>query len=495
MSRILFAAAILTLLVSAGARADDWPQWMGPERDGIWREAGLIDQFPKAGPNIRWRVPIGNGYSGPAVVGNRVYVMDRQKTVPPPAQTTAPAAKSPTDKTPSSTNAAAAADGKPGASKSATNKPGAGKSIPGNERVLCLDAADGRVVWKHEYDCPYTIYYSNGPRCTPLVRDGRLYTLGAMGDLTVFDTPDGHVRWTKNLSREFHVKVPIWGFAAHPLLDGDLLYSLVGGKGTAVVALNKDTGALVWKALDTQETGYSPPMLYEFGGKKQLIVWLSEAIYGLDPATGKQLWKHTYPDGVPMQRPAVNIITAKKVDDLLFISTVYHGPMMLKITADKATMVWKGKSENPGKPDGAHCLMASPVFKDGYGYGVGMMGDLHCFKAATGENLWQTYAAVTGRRADCGTVFLIPQDSHPQDKRPQDKRPQDNRYVLFNDQGDLILADLTPQGYHEISRAHVLEPSAFARGRNTVWSHPAFAQGCVFARNEKEMVCVSLVKS
>jgi outer membrane protein assembly factor BamB len=310
-----------------------------------------------------------------------------------------------------------------------------------------------------------------------LVHDGRVYALGAMGDLTVLDAADGHVRWTKNLSRDLKVKVPFWGFACHPLLEGDLLYCIVGGKGSAVVALNKDTGALVWKSLDTVDTGYSPPMIYEFGGKKQLIIWLSEALYGLDPATGEQLWKHAYPDGVPMQRPAVNIITVKKIDDLLFISTFYHGPMMLRVQADKATMVWKGKSENPGKPDGAHCLMASPVFKDGYGYAVGSVGDLHCFKTQTHENVWETFAAVTGRKAECGTVFLV---------------PAGDRYVLFNDQGDLILADLTPKGYHEISRAHILEPVEMARGRNIVWSHPAFADRCVFARNEKEMVCVSM---
>lgn len=448
MTRIaLTAAALANLLCLRATCASDWPQWMGPERDGVWRETGLIDKFPKDGPNIRWRVPIGNGYSGPAVVGDRVYVMDRQKR--------------PSDPKP---------------------KPAGGriKGIPGNERVLCLNAADGSVVWKHEYDCLYNISYSNGPRNTPLVRDGRLYTLGAMGDLTVLDASDGHVRWTKNLAREFHAKVPIWGYAAHPLLDGNLLYCLAGGPGSAVVALNKDTGAPVWKALDTQETGYSPPMLYEFGGKRQLIVWLSEAIYGLDPATGKQLWKHVYPEGVPMQRPAVNIITVKKVDDLLFLSTFYHGPMMLKVEADKATMVWKGQSQNPGKPDGAHCLMAAPVFKNGYGYAVGSVGDLHCFKAKTHENVWETFAAVTGRKAECGTVFLV---------------PLEDRFVLFNDQGDLILADLTPKGYHEISRAHILDPVAMARGRNIVWSHPAFAHGCVFARNEKEMVCVSLMKS
>jgi outer membrane protein assembly factor BamB len=444
---LLSAAALLALLTTRAASARDWPQWLGPERDGVWRESGLIDKFPKEGPKIRWRVPIGSGYSGPAVVGDRVYVMDRQK---------------------------AKADAKP--------KPAAtrGKEIPGNERVLCLNAGDGSIVWKHEYDCPYTISYSSGPRTTPLVRDGRVYTLGAMGDLLVLDASDGRVRWSKNLSREFKTKVPFWGYAAHPLLDGDLLYCLVGGKGTAVVALNKDTGATVWKSLDTLETGYSPPMIYEIGGRKQLIVWLSEALYGLDPATGKMLWKHTYPDGVPMQRPTVNIITVKQVDDLLFISTFYDGPMMIKVEDNKATMVWKGQSENPGKPDGAHCLMASPVFKDGYGYAVGSIGDLHCFKAKTRENVWETFAAVTGRKAECGTVFLV---------------PQEDRFVLFNDQGDLILADLSPKGYHEISRAHVLDPVEVARGRNIVWSHPAFADRCVFARNEKEMVCVSLAKS
>jgi outer membrane protein assembly factor BamB len=443
----LSAAAIMILLSAHAACALDWPQWMGPQRDGVWRETGLVEKFSKEGPTVRWRVPIGNGYSGPAVVGDRVYVMDRQKRTVDPAK-------------------------KPTA--------GRGKSIPGNERVLCLSATDGSIVWKHEYDCPYTISYSNGPRCTPLVRDGRVYALGAMGDFTVLDAADGHVRWTKNLARELHAKVPVWGYAAHPLLEGDLIYCLAGGPGSAVVALNKDTGALVWKSLDTEETGYSPPMLYEFGGRKQLIVWLSEAIYGLDAATGKQLWKHIYPEGEPMTRPAVNIITAKKVDDLLFISTVYHGPVMLKVEADKATMIWKGKSENPAKPDGAYCLMASPVFKDGYGYGVGMMGDLHCFNAKTGQDVWQTFAAVAGRKADCGTVFLI---------------PQEDRFVLFNDQGDLILADLTPKGYHEVSRAHILEPAALARGRNVVWSHPAFSGRCVFARSDKEMVCVSLAKS
>jgi hypothetical protein len=121
--------------------------------------------------------------------------------------------------------------------------------------------------------------------------------------------------------------------------------------------------------------------------------------------------------------------------------------------------------------------MSTPLFQDGHGYAVGNQGDLRCFKVDTGEQLWQTYDAVTGRRADCGTVFIV---------------PQGQQHVLFNDQGELILAELSPAGYKETDRARILEPVSFARGRDIVWSHPAFADRSVFARNDKEIVRVSL---
>jgi outer membrane protein assembly factor BamB len=426
------------------ARADDWPQWLGSRRDGVWRETGLVDKFPADGPNVRWRVPVEIGYSGPAVASGKVYLTDlaREKD----------------------------ADGQP---RRATRR-----GVLGSERVLCLDAANGKAIWKHEYDCAYTISYPSGPRTTPLVDEKRVYTFGAMGDLRCLDAASGAVRWAKNLALAYEQEPPVWGYAAHPLVDGDLLYCLVGGDGTAVVAFDKNTGTEVWRALSTAETGYSPPMIHEFGGVRQLIVWLSEAIYALDPATGRQLWKHEYPAGVPMQRPSVNIITVRKTGDMLFVSTFYHGPMMLKVDGDRgASLVWRGKSNNPARPDGAHCVMASPVFENGYGYAVGCQGDLRAFKIDSGEQLWQTYDAVAGRKADCGTVFVV---------------PQENRHVMFNDQGDLILARLSPDGYQEIDRAHILDPVSAARGREIVWSHPAFAERCVFARNDKELVCVSL---
>jgi outer membrane protein assembly factor BamB len=221
-------------------------------------------------------------------------------------------------------------------------------------------------------------------------------------------------------------------------------------------------------------------MIHELAGKRQLVVWLSEAIYGLDPATGKEFWKLDYPQGVAVQRPAVNIVTVKKpaeTSDSLFLSSFYHGPMMLEVDSDGAKVVWKGKSNNPLRPDGAHCLMASPVFADGHGYATGSLGELVCFDELTGKEQWETFQPVIGKKTDCGTLFVV---------------PQGERYVMFNDQGDLILADLSPKGYKEISRAHILDPVGFARGRDIVWSHPAFARRAVFARNDKEIVCVSM---
>jgi outer membrane protein assembly factor BamB len=442
----VFFSCVLAVFPASASRADDWPEWLGAQRDGVWRETGLVDKFPKGGPRVLWRAPLGAGYSGPSVAGGRVYVMDRHRPLGP--------------------------DGKPARATRAGH--------PGDERVLCLDAATGSVVWQHVYDCPYTVSYPSGPRTTPLVRAGRVWTLGAMGDLLCLDSSNGKVIWSKNLAKEYKVDAPpVWGYAASPLLDGNLLYCLAGGENAAIVALDKDTGNEVWKALNTAEVGYSPPMIYEVGGHRQLIVWLSESLNALDPATGKVLWTVQYPEGRAPQRPAVNIIPVRRDGDRLFISTFYHGPMMVKLDADKpgASVLWKGKSNDPEKPDGMHLLMAAPILKDGFVYGVSAMGEMRCQNADNGKQMWESLTAVGGKTGDCATAFIV---------------PQGNRYVLFNDQGELILAEMSPAGYKEIDRARILDPVQAARGRHVVWSHPAFAQKCVFARNDKEMVCVSL---
>jgi outer membrane protein assembly factor BamB len=212
---ITMVGALVVSFASASlAKADDWPQWLGPQRDDIWRETGIVEKFPAGGPPVRWRVPIGAGYTGPAVADGRVYVMDRE----PPTGATPPAEK--------------------------------GKK-PGNERVLCLGAADGKILWKHGYDCTYTMQmgYDTGPRATPLVHEHKVYTLGAEGNLFCLDAEKGTPIWSHEFKKEYGAKTPLWGFSSHPLLDGQKLICLVGGEGSTVGAFDKDTGKELWKAL------------------------------------------------------------------------------------------------------------------------------------------------------------------------------------------------------------------------------------------------------
>jgi outer membrane protein assembly factor BamB len=437
----------VALLVTVPARAEDWPQWAGTRRDDVWRETGIVDKFPKGGPKVLWRQPLGPGYSGPAVVGDRVFVMDR----------------------PTSAGAVI----KDAFAKEAT---------PGKERVLCLDAKTGKEVWKHEYDCPYqNLSYPSGPRCTPLFHEGKVYSLGAMGHLFCLDATNGKVLWSKILPKEYKTKNPVWGYAAHPFIDGKKLITLVGGDGSAVVAFDKDSGKEIWRALSSEEVCYSPPAIVEAGGKRQLIVWLSDTLNSIDPESGKEYWMAGYPEDAKPQRPGVSIAQPIHVGDLIFVSSFYHGALAMKLAKDapKAEVAYRGRDKNVMKAEGLHALMATPAPRDGYIYGTGAQGDLRCIEAATGKPMWKTQQPFGGKDAIFGTIFFI---------------PNADRWFLWTDQGDLIIAKLSAKGYEEIDRANLLKPSQFARGRNVVWSHPAFARKCMFARNDKEIICVNLAK-
>jgi len=436
-----FIGGLAVVLGVAVPRADDWPQWLGPQRDGVWRETGIIEKFSASGPRVRWRVPVGSGYTGPAVAKGRVFVMDRQLAR--------------------------------GANKTAD--PFAKATIPGTERVLCLDAADGKVLWKHEYDCPYTMSYPAGPRATPLVEDDRVYTLGAEGHLICFQRESGKVIWSRDFKKDLGAKTPLWGFAAHPLIDGNKLICLVGGQGSVAVAVDKFTGKEIWRALSAKEPGYCPPTMIEAAGRRQLIIWHPESINALEPETGKLLWS------VPMEvRSGLSIPTPRQHGDLLFITSFYNGPIMLRLTQDKPAVLWRGKSNSERNTDGLHSIMATPFFDGEHIYGVCSYGQVRCLKAATGERVWETFEATTGgKEVRWANAFLV---------------KHGDRFFLPNEKGDLIIARLTPSGYQEISRTHLLEPTNTAAGRDVVWSHPAFANRSIYARNDKELVCVSLAE-
>jgi len=434
--------AILAVLswVTSPAFADDWPQWLGPKRDGVWRETGIVEKFPEDGLKYRWRVPLGGGFAGPAVVGNRVYVMDRQL----PQGITQP------------------------------KDPFARGEIPGTERVLCLDDATGKVLWKHEYDCSYTVSYAAGPRVTPVVDDGKVYTLGTEGNLTCLDAENGSVVWARDFRKEYGIKTPLWGFSGHPLVDGNKLICLAGGEGSVAVAYDKTTGKELWRALSAKEPGYAPPMIYEFGGRRQLILWHPEAVSGLDPDSGKVHWTHPI---APAIRSGMSIPSPLKVGDRLFLTSFYNGSLMLRLDGDKPSVVWQSGKISEKDTDGLHSVMATPRIEKGYIYSPCSYGQFRCLNVETGERLWETYAPTSGKSARWGHAFVV---------------KNGDRSFLFSETGDLIIARLTPEKYEEISRTHLIDATNPDPGRLVVWSHPAFAHRSVYARNDREIVCASL---
>lgn len=429
--------ALLTLTAQSTV-AEDWPQWMGTNRDGRWNETGLIEKFPEGGAKVLWRTPIAGGYAGPAVVGKHVFVND---FVCPEA---------------------------PG-----VNNPGARNRFTGTERLLCLDVKSGKEIWKIETKVEYNISYANGPRVTPTVAHGKVYSLGAEGDLICADTATGTIYWRKNLKETYECETPWWGFCGHPLIDGDKLLCLAGGKGSIAIALNKDTGKEIWKSLSASDPGYCPPSIIEASGKRQLIIWTADEINGLDPETGKVYWSFPFAPGYKM---SINI--PQKSGDYLFASGIGKAAVALKLNADKpgVTEVWKGSTTT-----GVYCANATPLIDGDTIFGCDCdSGHLRAVDLKTGKRLWQSLKPTTDDRpAGHATAFLV---------------KNNDRWILFNEKGELIFAKLSRVGYEEVSRAKVLEPTGEVFGRSAVWTHPAFANKCAFVRNDKEIVCVSLAR-
>jgi outer membrane protein assembly factor BamB len=158
-----------------------------------------------------------------------------------------------------------------------------------------------------------------------------------MGDLLCLDAKDGHVIWERHFLKDYTDEPPVWGYAAHPLLDGDRLICLVGGTNSAVVAFHKDTGKELWRALAAREIGYAPPVLYTVGGQRQVIIWHPDAVAGLAPESGRVLWTHPYPVGGKPQRPEVTIAMPRLVGTQLFLTSFYQGSLLLELAGKNRT--------------------------------------------------------------------------------------------------------------------------------------------------------------
>ena len=436
--RTIIIGLVACLSFGTTTHADDWPEWRGEGRLGVWNETGILEEFPEDGLKVLWRTPIGGGYAGPAVADGRVFVADFSRT----------------------------------------------RGMRGVERVLALDEQSGRVLWTREWEANYAgLGYAEGPRATPTVDGDRVYVLGARGALYCLDVATGEIRWSKDYVEDYGVQVMTWawdwGFAGAPLVDGDLLIGLVGAKPDAmVVAFDKMTGDERWRALSGEhEPGYSQPIVIRAGGLRQLIIWHPTAVSSLSPETGAVYWEQPFEVS-----NTLTVATPVQSGSELLVSAFYDGSLMLSLDGRgrNPRVLWKGKSNSEIQTDGLHALVTTPVILGDYIYGVGSYGQLRCLNAKTGERVWESQLAA-GERVRWASVQMV---------------RHGDRFFINNDRGDLIIARLSPDGYHEISRTHLITPTSRPGNRRELkavnWSHPAYANKRIYARNDQEIISASL---
>ena len=436
--QVLIVAFALLVTCATTVAADDWPEVRGKGRLGVWNESGILETFPASGLKVRWRVPIRAGFSGPAVAGGRVFITDYVETQRP----------------------------------------------RGTERAIALDEQTGRILWTFEWPVDYRgMSYAQGPRATPTVDGDRVYVAGADGKLFCLDAATGAVRWKKDFVADYKADRAKWGFdwgfSSSPLVDGDRLIALVGGHPDAkVVAFDKQTGKEIWRALSSDsELGVAQPIIITAGGARQLIIWYPGAVVSLDPATGRVHWEQAYKVGASM-----TVATPVLSGSRLFLSNFYDGPLMLELDAAKpgASQLWKGKSDSEVQTDGLHAVIATPVIVGDYVYGICSYGQFRALRAGTGERVWETQA-VTKERARWASGLIV---------------RHGDRLFINNDRGELVVVKPGPTGYEEISRTHLIKPTSPPGNRrelvNVNWSHPAYANRHVYARNDEEIISASL---
>jgi outer membrane protein assembly factor BamB len=434
-SFLFFVASFASVLgLATPGLADDWPQWRGPQRDAVWREQGIVEQLPEGQLPRVWTAAVASGYSGPTVADGRVFVTDRA---------------------------------------TAELQTGEGDQ----ERVLCFDVESGKPLWTYAYDAPYTISYRAGPRAAVTVDGDRVYAVGAMGHFHCLTAASGELIWKRDLNADYQIDMPIWGIAAAPIVYQNLVIQQVGGKnGACMVAFDKLTGNEVWKALGDR-AAYSTPIVIRQADSDVLVCWTGDSISGLDPLSGKVLWGFPFP---PNKMP-IGIATPVISGDRLFVTSFYDGSVMLRTPQDKLAheLLWQRVGKSEQDTDALQSIISNPIFVGDHVYGVDSYGEFRCLDAATGDRIWEDQSLV--RRNRWATIHMV---------------QHEGRVWMLNEQGELLITELSPQGAKVLSRAQVIEPTKvqLARGPGVVWAPPAYAERSIFVRSDNELIRCSLAK-
>lgn len=398
--------------ITDSAHANDWPQFLGPQRNGISAETGLIDTWPADGPKEIWRVEGGGGMTGLAISGETLATLIQR-------------------------------DGK--------------------QFVLSLNASTGKSIWQTAVAPEYRNNMGAGPRATPTISNGKIFAFSGQGILAALDLGDGKIIWKRNLLQELSGRPAEYGMVCSPLVvDGQVIVT-IGAPKAAVVACDATTGKTLWTA-GKDKTGYSSPAVLKVGGSPQIVVFTGSSALGLKPASGKALWRHPY------QTPYdCNIATPIAVDGNVFISSgENHGSALLKLTRKDDTFAASEVWASNGPTSVMRNEWQTSILLNGHLYGMDNVGGagpithLTCIEAATGKRIWQ--------EARFGKGNLI---------------AADGKLFLSTMRGEFVIARATPKGYEEIGRAKLFKGSRTA---------PALANGRLYLRDDKEIVCLNVRK-
>lgn len=419
-SRLLITIASLGLCcittlvwpsINAGAAKTDWPQWRGPERNGISREVGLLKQWPAGGPKLLWQLhDIGDGYSTPAVVGSRIYLMSNRGM--------------------------------------------------DNEFVLALSVSNGKTIWttrvgnvgNPNQNPPYP-----KARSTPTVDGNRVYVFGSDGDLVCLEAESGNIRWQKNVRTEFGGEPGEWAYAESPLVDGDLVVVTPGGAQATMVALNKKTGATVWKSAvpGGDPAGYASAIVVNGGGRRQYVQFLSKGVVGVDAKTGEFLWRYNEAAKGPAQ-----YFTPVARDEFVYGGALGIGGALVQLKAERAGVIANQVYFERGLPNG----LGGAILVGDHLYGTEIAnGPLVAIEFMTGKVKWKAESI--------GRVSMA---------------YADGLLYLHGLNGDIALIEATPDAYREKAR---FTPPDQPRHKSVggypeqAFAHPVIANGRLYIRD------------
>ena len=394
-------------LIGAEVPPADWPQFLGPERNGVYRGSPLAATWPTEGPRVVWQRELGAGFSGPAISANRLVIFHR---------------------------------------------------VGDQATIDCCEADSGQSIWRAQYPTDYQddFGFDNGPRATPAIAAGHVITYGAEGRLAGWSLADGKAEWSVNTAGTWGSRKGFFGRASSPLIEGGLVIVTVGGpSGHGVLAVDLARGELRWRVSD-DEASYASPVAATIHGERVLLVLTREALLALRPTDGKLIFRHPWR---PKLSASVSAATPLIKDDFIFISACYGaGAALLRYQASGPEVVWSNEESLSNH-------YATSVEHDGFLYGWHGRQEsgceLRCVELKTGRVRWREAGLKAGSVSLAGTELIV-----------------------LTEQGLLLKAPATPDGFKPTARAQVLPFQ--------VRAFPALARGRLFARSANRLFCLDL---